>query len=162
MGNEYFLDRYTNACAEFQPYRNSYHSPAVLKVPMVVNHKAKTFKFANFITSKENFGLVVSNGWASPVEGYLMFQETQKLKRLKPALRKLMWSNGNLHDRVIFLRKELDRVQMALDKNHSNVVIREEESVYLQAFNSAILDEEKFLNQKAKVEWLREGDRNTK
>lgn len=32
----------------------------------------------------------------------------------------------------------------------------------MKEFNNAILEEEKFLKQKAKVEWLKEGDRNTK
>ncbi|GKD48807.1 protein LAZ1, partial [Tanacetum coccineum] len=37
-------------------------------------------------------------------------------------------------------------------------VLHEEKAHYLQAFNNALLDEEHFLKQKAKVEWLQEGD----
>ncbi|GJY18410.1 hypothetical protein Tco_0389901 [Tanacetum coccineum] len=64
----------------------------------------------------------------------------------------------NIHDRVDRLRHELDEVQIALDKDPYSVDLREEEAAYLTAFNKAILDEERFLKQKAKIEWLQEGD----
>lgn len=85
-----------------------------------------------------------------------------KLKRLKRPIRNLRWKNGNLHDRVNFLRKELDKAQQLLDIDPSNVLLRNDESAIQNAFNIAVLDEEKFLRQKSKVEWLREGDRNTR
>lgn len=58
-------------------------------------------------------------------------------------------------------RKELDRVQDKLDRNPNVIEIREDESVLLKAFNNAMLDDEIFLKQKAKVLWLKEGDGNT-
>nr|GEW63617.1 hypothetical protein [Tanacetum cinerariifolium] len=45
--------------------------------------------------------------------------------------------------------------------NSNNVTLREEESVYLQAFSTAKLDEEQFLKHKAKVDWLKARDLNT-
>nr|GEX57492.1 MACPF domain-containing protein CAD1 [Tanacetum cinerariifolium] len=56
---------------------------------------------------------------------------------------------------------ELDEVQKALDLNPSDPILREEESTYLQAFNEAKLDEKRFLKQKAKIDWLEEGDSNS-
>ncbi|GJW50352.1 protein LAZ1 [Tanacetum coccineum] len=53
------------------------------------------------------------------------------------------------------------QVQKALDSNPADSILREEESVYLQAFNDAKLDEERFLKQKAKVDWLEAGDSNS-
>nr|GEU59262.1 hypothetical protein [Tanacetum cinerariifolium] len=37
----------------------------------------------------------------------------------------------------------------------------DEEALYVQAFNDAVLLEERFLKHKAKVDWLRDGDANT-
>nr|GEV36591.1 hypothetical protein [Tanacetum cinerariifolium] len=68
---------------------------------------------------------------------------------------------GNLHKRVIRLRNELGEVQKALDRNPTNYELRDEEVVYVQAFNNAKLDEERFLRQKAKIEWLEVGDSNS-
>ncbi|GJV89903.1 hypothetical protein Tco_1533841 [Tanacetum coccineum] len=72
-----------------------------------------------------------------------------------------MWSRGNLHDQVKKLHAELDEAQIALDVNPHSNVLRMEESRILKAFNNALLDEEMFLKQKAKIEWLRVGDSNS-
>ncbi|GKE79921.1 hypothetical protein Tco_1549921 [Tanacetum coccineum] len=53
------------------------------------------------------------------------------------------------------LLHELDEAQKALDLDTFNATIREDEAVYLQAFNDALNLDERFLRQKAKIEWLR-------
>ncbi|GJW05648.1 RNA-directed DNA polymerase, eukaryota, reverse transcriptase zinc-binding domain protein [Tanacetum coccineum] len=123
MGNIDFVDVYPGAYAIFQPYRISDHSPCVLKIPSLSASKPKPFKVV------------------------------KKLKSLKKPFRKLMHEQGNLHKRVIRLRNELDEVQKALDHDPANSELRDEEAVYVQAFNNAMLDEERFLRQKAKIEW---------
>ncbi|GJR27547.1 hypothetical protein Tco_1103779 [Tanacetum coccineum] len=50
--------------------------------------------------------------------------------------------------------QDLDEVQKALDRNPSNSDISGEEAVYVQAFDEAKIDEERFLRQKAKIDWL--------
>ncbi|GJX82267.1 hypothetical protein Tco_0331748 [Tanacetum coccineum] len=49
----------------------------------------------------------------------------------------------------------------SLDLDPSNNVLRDEEVVYIQAFNDSKIDEERFLKQKAKIEWLEVGDSNS-
>ncbi|GJR53871.1 hypothetical protein Tco_1404392 [Tanacetum coccineum] len=49
---------------------------------------------------------------------------------------------------------KLDEVQKALDLKPADLSLRDEEAIYVQAFTNAKLDEERFLKQKAKVEWL--------
>ncbi|GJV18107.1 hypothetical protein Tco_1363430 [Tanacetum coccineum] len=56
---------------------------------------------------------------------------------------------------------ELDDVQLALDSDPSNYELRKEEAAYLNAFNEASRVEERFLQQKAKVDLLKLGDANT-
>ncbi|GKD34506.1 hypothetical protein Tco_1250015 [Tanacetum coccineum] len=80
---------------------------------------------------------------------------------LKKPLRKLLYDQGNLHENVKCLRNEMDEVQRALDLDPSNSILSEEEAMYLQAFNDAIIVKECFLKQKAKIEWLRVRDSNT-
>nr|GEU30343.1 hypothetical protein [Tanacetum cinerariifolium] len=122
MGNLGFVDNFPGAYAMFQPYRISDHSPAVLMMPSL------------------------------SVEGHVMYQITQKLKDLKKPLRKLLYEQGNLHDRVVRLRVELDEIKKVIDLDPSNSLLRDEEAVYIQAFNEAKIDEERFLRQKAKIE----------
>ncbi|GKA67296.1 putative RNA-directed DNA polymerase, eukaryota, reverse transcriptase zinc-binding domain protein [Tanacetum coccineum] len=83
------------------------------------------------------------------------------MKIMKKPLRKLMHDHGNLHESVNQLRLELDEVQKALDRDPSNSDIHDEEAVYVQAFNEAKIDEERFLRQKAKIDWLEGGESNS-
>ncbi|GJY00806.1 methylenetetrahydrofolate reductase 1 [Tanacetum coccineum] len=59
---------------EGMPYRNSDHSPSVLKIPSLTTAKPKPFKFFNFLAYKEGFTELVSNQWAATVEGHMMYQ----------------------------------------------------------------------------------------
>ncbi|GJX59586.1 hypothetical protein Tco_0290976 [Tanacetum coccineum] len=69
--------------------------------------------------------------------------------------------NRDVFYKVNFLRAELGRVQECLDRDPSNAALREEEMVYAFAFKDAALDEEKVLQQKTKITWLKNGDFNS-
>lgn len=117
MINGSFLNMFVNSFAIFKPYRLSDHSPAVLKIPVTNNKKHKPFKFANLVTRKPYFLPLVNSSWQSVIEGYSVYLVVKKLKMIKSVARKLMWKDGNIHNRVVVLRKELDEVQIALDNN---------------------------------------------
>ena len=104
---------------------------------------------------------MVNDHWNMSVSGYNMFKLIKKMRFLKKPIRKLLHFQGNIHERVNRLRHELDEVQKALDKDPSFVALCEEEALYLKAFNQASLDEERFLKQKAKIEWLSVGESNS-
>ncbi|GJT98865.1 hypothetical protein Tco_1094383 [Tanacetum coccineum] len=123
--------------------------------------KPKPFKFSNILIHNTRFKEVVQDRWDIDIIGFWMFKMVKKLKILKTPLRKLLYDQGNLHENVKHLRHDLDKAQKALDFDPFNATIREDEAVYLQAFNDALLTEERFLNQKAKIEWLYLGDSNT-
>ncbi|GJS38127.1 retrovirus-related pol polyprotein from transposon TNT 1-94 [Tanacetum coccineum] len=61
----------------------------------------------------------------------------------------------SIEDGFISLWLELDRVQKDLDADLTNVILREEEAAYVQAFNNALLMQERLLMQKAKIKWLK-------
>ncbi|GJX37806.1 hypothetical protein Tco_0251109 [Tanacetum coccineum] len=83
------------------------------------------------------FKEVVLDGWNMSISGFHMYKIVQKLKH------------------------ELDTVQRDLDLDPFNSNLRDEDATYVQAFNEASLMEECFLRQKAKVDWLRDGDANS-
>ncbi|GJR93536.1 hypothetical protein Tco_0265710 [Tanacetum coccineum] len=161
LANLEFQDQFVGAHAIFKPYRISDHSPSVLSIPSRMKLKPKPFKFFNVAILDKRFKGLVRDGWSSHVSGFDMFRVVKKLKGLKKPIRKMMYDKGNLHANVNRLRENLDRLQADLDSDPSNVTIREEEAAAVVAFNEALLLEEKLLKQKAKINWLREGDANT-
>ncbi|GJU85498.1 RNA-directed DNA polymerase, eukaryota, reverse transcriptase zinc-binding domain protein [Tanacetum coccineum] len=161
LGNSELNDSFKGALAIFQPYRTSDHSPAVLKLPCHVKAKPKPFKFYNIITQHDRFKEVVKNGWEVHVSGFLMYNVVKKFRNLKKPFRKLLYENGNIHKNVDVLRVELDRVQTDLDQDPNNISLRDEEAAYVIEYSDALLLQERFLRQKAKIQWLKEGDSNS-
>ncbi|GJU82334.1 hypothetical protein Tco_1284699 [Tanacetum coccineum] len=161
MANMEFNDVFLGAHAIFQPYRILDHSPAILSIPTCCKVKPKPFKFTNLLVHNERFKELVKDKWCMRFSGFHMYCVVQKLKSLKKPLRKLLFDHGNLHDNVVKLRMEVDKVQKDLDMDPFNINLREEEAAYVQAFNEALIMEERFLKQKAKIEWLRVGDSNS-
>ncbi|GJY88374.1 DNA helicase [Tanacetum coccineum] len=159
MGNMNFIDMFPGAYAVFHPYKNSDHSPSVLKFPSIVSSKPKPFKFFNFLTHKSNFMKELLNVWSTNIEGHNMFKVVSKLKALKTPMRKLMHATGNLHERVKNLRIELTVVQTSLDGNPDDTILRDEEAVYLRASVSEafVSHYESFLSIAAECELLETG-----
>ncbi|GJR99878.1 hypothetical protein Tco_0316387 [Tanacetum coccineum] len=161
MANIAFNDQFVGAHAIFKPYRIYDHSPLVLSLPTLCNEKPKPFKFFNVLTKHERFMEVVKEGWSNQISGFHMFNVVKKLKNLKKPIRKLLYEKGNLHANVSRLRTKLDSFQSLLDMDPFNASLREEEASYVVEFNQAALMEERFLKQKAKINWLKEGDSNS-
>ncbi|XP_021991414.1 uncharacterized protein LOC110888182 [Helianthus annuus] len=161
MSNIRFLDIYPDVYAVFLPARVSDHTPCVLKLPPVARNKQKPFKFPNFLTSKPEFRKYVVDEWNKGVQGYAMFSVMKKLRNLKPCFRQLLHQQGNLHEKVTRLRSELDSAQHHVDMNPLDIEARNVVAKCLHDFQVAAYDEECFLKQKSKIEWLCAGDSNT-
>lgn len=123
--------------------------------------KPKPFKFNNHLVAHGDFINVVKSVWDLMIPGYTMYSVVTKLKKLKYSLRKLNSKHGNVFEKVQKLREELSKVQEEVINDLENEELRREEVIYHKAFKEAVLDEEKFLIQKSKVQWLKEGDSNT-
>nr|GEU36023.1 hypothetical protein [Tanacetum cinerariifolium] len=161
MGNLQFNNDFPGPFAIFQPYHIPDHSPYVLRIPMVTKPKPKPFKFSNFLKYKEGFREIMETGWGVNLEGCVMFRVVKRLKGLKSPFRKLLHNHGNLHERVNKIRIEFNEAQKAIYRDLSSSILCEEHAHYLLAFKEVQLDEERFLKQKAKIEWLKASDSNT-
>ncbi|KAJ9544912.1 hypothetical protein OSB04_024619 [Centaurea solstitialis] len=94
--------------------------------------------------------------------GVLQFGEGLCAKKLKKPIRQLRSGIGNVSKRVRDLKIELDVVQLSMDMDPTNKELHEDLAHLYLAYNHALMDEESFFRQRAKVKWLLEGDRNTK
>ncbi|PWA66826.1 RNA-directed DNA polymerase, eukaryota, Reverse transcriptase zinc-binding domain protein [Artemisia annua] len=117
MSNLGFSDLFLGAHAIFQPYRISDHSPAILTIPTSIAFKPRPFKFSNIIVQNSQFKSRVKECWDTNISGFYMYRVVRKLKLLKKPMRKLLHNEGNIHDRVIKLRHELDVVQYCLHRS---------------------------------------------
>ncbi|GKB04431.1 RNA-directed DNA polymerase, eukaryota, reverse transcriptase zinc-binding domain protein [Tanacetum coccineum] len=162
MGNVAFMSFFPTYFAHFLPFMTSDHSPAVFAIPEVAKPKPKPFKFHNYLTGKDGFIPAVKKVWESKVDGFLMFSLVSKLKMLKKPLRKLNFDQGNLFANVEVLRQELSSIQATMVSNPYSSELREAKLSCLKAFKAALKDEELFLRQKSKIEWLSEGDNNSR
>ncbi|XP_022007560.1 uncharacterized protein LOC110906790 [Helianthus annuus] len=161
MSNLKFMGLFPYGHALFKSPRLSDHSPCIVKFSTTARVKPKPFKFPNFIVTKEEFRQAVSGEWAKEVQGHSMFAVVKKMRNLKPIFCKILFRQGNLHERVASLRLKLDHIQQQVDANPLDLVLRDDHAKCLRDFQTAAYDEECFLKQKAKVEWLCAGDTNT-
>ncbi|GKC82504.1 hypothetical protein Tco_1138221 [Tanacetum coccineum] len=160
MGNKAFIDKFSQAHAIFQPYLISDHCPNIIIIPKVCKPKKRAFKFVNFVAEKEEFTPIVQKHWMKNYNGCHMFNTVKKLKDMKTDLRKLTWKDGNIFDKVKSLKSQLQEVQSKIDKNPHDKNLKEEENHYIQAYVDAMKEEESLLFHKAKIKWLKVGDRN--
>ncbi|GJW01885.1 RNA-directed DNA polymerase, eukaryota, reverse transcriptase zinc-binding domain protein [Tanacetum coccineum] len=156
MSNVGLIDKFPSSHAIFLPHLTSDHSPAVLVIPKLKSKRHKAFRFANFIADKPEFLETVEKEWDVQFKGCKMYQLVKKQKVMKYYMKKLTWKNGNIYDRVVESREK------EVDKDPHNADLKNKEAMILNEFNCGAQDEEKLLYQQAKVNWLSEGDKNSK
>ncbi|XP_022015024.1 uncharacterized protein LOC110914542 [Helianthus annuus] len=161
LGNTQFVTQCPSAVAIFQPYRLSDHCPCVLSIPDAGILKPRSFKFAIFLVYKPEFMDIVKRVWETRIQGVHQFCVAKRLRLIKTPLRALLFKQGNLHKKVESLRDKLDNLQKLIDKEPNDEDLRTQEATVTSELQEAMLDEERFLKQKSKVDWLRAGDNNT-
>ncbi|KAJ9535362.1 hypothetical protein OSB04_un001524 [Centaurea solstitialis] len=162
MGNLAFLEDFVTACVSFLPWGLSDHSPAVLSIPSLTPFKQRPFKFLNYWSENPNFLPLVGSAWDSHFYGCSMFSLVSKLKLLKKSLRKLHRDHGDVFERVRSIRCEVEKVQSDIDCDPESGDLRCEGAVLIKNLKDALVDEECVLRQRSKIQWLKEGDGNTR
>ncbi|KAJ9536532.1 hypothetical protein OSB04_un000284 [Centaurea solstitialis] len=162
MSNTSFLTTFDGSLAVFVPRGISDHAGGIIDIHAAIRKRGRGFRFDNFITEREVFLELVAIEWKVPVFGSFMHQLLCHLKNLKQPLRRLRDVCGDVTKRVANLRVELDTIQIACDLDPTNPVLLEDLAHLFLAYEQARRDEDAFFRQRAKVNWLRDGDHNTK
>nr|GFA76452.1 hypothetical protein [Tanacetum cinerariifolium] len=99
--------------------------------------------------------------WNGNIHGCQMFKLVKNLKILKKPLNKLNLKHANLFEKAKSLKLSLQDAQSKVDKDPCNVIKRKTIFKLLEEYTAVASDELKLLHQKAKIDWLMDGDKNT-
>lgn len=159
--NDSWLSRYPLSLAHFRPRGLSDHNPALVDMGMNYAKIKKPFQFFLHFLEHPRFSLIVEEAWNAVIEGNPWFILTSKLKLIKDAFKNLNQDVGNLHEKVNEARESLLRYQNSLPNCPTPDQFFEEEHL-VNSFSEALQQEEIFLKQKSRIQWLEKGDGNNK
>nr|GEU51937.1 RNA-directed DNA polymerase, eukaryota, reverse transcriptase zinc-binding domain protein [Tanacetum cinerariifolium] len=131
------------------------------ELPIGMARRKKDLRFSNFVIDKKEFLHIVKKAWEVEIDGHMMYRVVKKLKLMKPCTSKLSWKDGNIFERVTRLKDCLKNIQAEVDKYPHNEDTKVNSCMILSEYYEVMKDENNLLMQKAKMERLKDGDRNT-
>ncbi|KAJ9536708.1 LOW QUALITY PROTEIN: hypothetical protein OSB04_un000093 [Centaurea solstitialis] len=148
MVNAEFVDLFPISSVTFCSRGVSDHCPGIVTMDSRRIKKNPQFRFDNFMSSHMEFLPLVEKFWKIPIVGTYAFSVVSKLKNLKQYLRKLRSKHGSMSDWEIFrlLKADLMQTQMTF---------------FARLFSGVYEFSSSGFIQRAKVNWIKEGDSNT-
>ncbi|KAJ6678180.1 hypothetical protein OIU85_008740 [Salix viminalis] len=163
FGNAAFFTKWSRANSNFLLRSISDHSATITMLTKAEIKPRLPVKFLNLWVEKEEFLPMANATWMEEADGHPMLQLTTKLQRIKKKLKEFhLLHSSNITRRVEAARKEWGKCQLDLDANPTNVGLGMQERRLAHQYNQLISDEESYFRQKSCIQWLSQGDRNTK
>jgi exonuclease III len=141
------------------------HWPVQLRMDIPATPGKKPFRFEKFWLDHPDFQENIQTWWreAEVPRGSKMYRFQQKLKNLKQTLKAWNQSTfGNIFDAQKQLRVQLEEIQQQIRLHGITNELKTQEAALNQQLEIRKKQEEILWKQKSRVQWLREGERNTK
>ncbi|KAL2925764.1 hypothetical protein RDABS01_001819 [Bienertia sinuspersici] len=162
MANDEWQEAYGCMIAQFLNADISDHCPAFVSTNFQCQGR-KPFKFYRVWSTAANFKDELKKIWGTYVAGSRMFRVVKKLKLVKKWLKDLNQKGFyELQKQATMAHQLLESIQTKLQLDPLNVQLMYEEQEAQKDYVVKQGAYVSFLKQKAKLDWVREGDENTK
>ncbi|XVF41347.1 hypothetical protein PTKIN_Ptkin01aG0272800 [Pterospermum kingtungense] len=158
-----WFDLNVNSTIEFLTPEVSNHCPSFIKVGQKGKQFPKPFKFFNFWTKNGEFIDTVLQSWSATAAGNPLESLFEKLKKLKPVFRAFNKSHfSNVSEKVQIKKRELEEIQQKIMNGHGDESWVFKEKTVLVELREMLDAKESLYRHKYRVQWLNEGDSNTR
>ncbi|XP_019447216.1 PREDICTED: uncharacterized protein LOC109350434 [Lupinus angustifolius] len=138
------------------------HFPLLFSSNNQVQTRKSSFKFHKMWLLNSDCRRVIAEAWNAQVVGCPMYVLSTKLKNLKKEL--IIWNQnvfGNVHQRVLAAKANVVTIQNCINDHGPENSLVVEEALAQSELMDALIVEESFWMEKAKINWHTMGDRNT-
>ncbi|GAU41845.1 hypothetical protein TSUD_177560 [Trifolium subterraneum] len=161
--NQLWLDTCCVSSVSTLTNHKSDHFPLFLDFQLSNTTFASHFKFMRMWSLHPDCRNIILACWNNVIVGCPMYILSQKLKTLKEKLNAWNKENfGNVHDYVFNAKQNLHQIQDKIQLHGHTDDLLSEEKIASLIYEEALNREEVFWQEKAKLNWHLEGDRNTK
>ncbi|XP_010474264.1 PREDICTED: uncharacterized protein LOC104753759 [Camelina sativa] len=160
--NQQWLQQYGHSYSVFEPGGCSDHFRCRIHISEEAPRIQRPFKFVNAVVTHPDFHQALADKWRESPPLFhstsTMHRFTKSLKGLKPLIRNLgKQVVGTITKRTKAAYARLCDLQQATMANPSSLAVREEAEAFAK-WRSLSDIEERYLQQKAKLHWLKIGD----
>lgn len=160
--NDNWLQRFPLSYGEFLDPEFFDHCSSCAHFGMQIQRKKRPFRFSNFLLDNRKFLPIVSEAWTNfHISGTRMFVVSKKLKMLKGPIRTLHRNNYS------GIEKRVADAALALSKRQEDFLaapspaLAELEKIAHKQWMELAVAEEKFFQQRSRVQWSGKSDSNT-
>ncbi|KAL0292815.1 UNVERIFIED_CONTAM: hypothetical protein Sradi_6972200, partial [Sesamum radiatum] len=158
--NDIWLNRWPHSTYLSALPMTSDHSPLIL-LGAERRPVGGVFRFDNFLANQPGFLFSVRQVWRNRIFGTAMYGVTRKLRALKAVFRAQRKAKGDLAQNVCLAQALMEKAQALFDEFKDDILLQLVQwcrTVYCKA----VLMEDTMLRQRAKLRWLKDGDRCSK
>ncbi|XP_074297104.1 uncharacterized protein LOC141627782 [Silene latifolia] len=162
MVNGEWLITFPDPTIIFHPEGLFDHCPCTMTLCPMVEKRNGSFKYFNIWGQDYDFLPIVKSVWDGCVDGIRMFQVVKKLKALKQPLKEMYTTKfANIETTTKVALLHLHNSHMKLHGDPTNLSLQQDVKIATDAYKELGQARRSFLSQKAKVQWMDDGDDNT-